>query len=157
MDLAVIADDSDITAELNAHVGFLIRRAQQVSIARFNAQFGRFGITPTQAICLYAIRRRPGIDQVAVGRLIMMDHATTAMVIATLEKAGYVARGIDPADRRRRVLTITRKGAALERDLGAFSDAGAQLLSMFEPGEAKTLVRLLSNFVSEHEKALRPA
>jgi DNA-binding MarR family transcriptional regulator len=145
---------SGLAAELAGHPGYLIRRAQQVSIALFYQRFAQVGITPTQAICLHAIRRQPGIDQVAVARLIEIDHATAAMVIATLEKAGYVTRLVDPADRRRRTLSITRKGIALERRMGAFSDSGAQLLSIFEPEDAQAFVALLARFIDEHGKAL---
>jgi DNA-binding MarR family transcriptional regulator len=151
----VKATDSDtLAAELAQHPGYLIRRAQQVSIALFNERFARFGITPTQAICLHAIRRRPGIDQVAVARLIEIDHATAAMVIATLAKAGYVTRKIDPADRRRRTLAITRKGIALEARMGPFSDSGVQLLSIFKGDDAAAFVTLLSRFIDEHGKVL---
>ena len=141
---------TDLAGELAGHPGYLIRRAQQVSIAIFNERFARFGITPTQAICLHVIRRRPGLDQVAVARLIEIDHATAAMVIATLAKSGYVTRSIDPADRRRRTLTITRKGSALETRMGAFSESGALLLSIFERDEADAFVALLSRFIAAH-------
>jgi DNA-binding MarR family transcriptional regulator len=140
----------DVAAELAKHPGYLLRRAQQVSIALFNERFARYGITPTQAICLHAIRCRPGIDQVAVARLIAIDHATAAMVIATLAKSGYITREIDPADRRRRTLAITRKGAALEKRMGAFGDSGAQLLSIFKRDEARAFLGLLSRFIDEH-------
>jgi DNA-binding MarR family transcriptional regulator len=140
----------DLAAELARHPGYLIRRAQQVSIALFTSRFGHFGITPTQAICLHAIHRRPGIDQIAVARLIEIDHATAAMVIATLAKAGYVTRNVDPADRRRRTLAITRKGIALEARMGRFADSGAQLLSIFKRDDAVAFITLLGRFIDEH-------
>jgi DNA-binding MarR family transcriptional regulator len=143
-------DSREIAAELAAHPGYLIRRAHQVSVALFNARFERFGITPTQALCLHAIHRRPGIDQVAVARLIEIDHATAAMVIATLAESGYITRTIDPADRRRRALKITRKGMALERRMGEFSASGAALLEIFPAADARALVRLLTRFITEH-------
>ncbi len=140
----------ELAAELETHPGYLIRRAQQVSTARFNETYGRFGITPTQAICLHAIHRCPGIDQVAVARLIAIDHATAAMVIATLADAGYVSRTTDPSDRRRKVLNVTRAGIALEKRMGTLADSAKELLSPFARDDAKTLVRLLQQFIEEH-------
>lgn len=144
----------DLAAELAAHPGYLIRRAHQVSVALFSEAFGRYGITPTQALCLHAIQRRPGIDQVGVARLIDIDHATAAMVIAGLAKAGYITRKIDPNDRRRRTLSISRKGFALTKRMGAFSDSAAKLLLVFQPREAQAFVALLTRFIAQHEKTL---
>jgi len=156
LSFVVKSRNPDLSSELTAHPGYLLRRAQQISIALFNERFGRLGITPTQAICLHAIHNAPGIDQVAVARLIEIDHATAAMVIATLAGAGYVKRAIDPNDRRRRTLTVTRKGMALEKRMGAFSDSGVALLSIFPDRDAKTFVRLLSRFIAEHGRTLTP-
>jgi len=144
----------ELAAELAAHPGYLIRRAHQVSVALFNEAFGRFGITPTQALCLHAIRRRPGVDQMTVARLIEIDHATAAMVIAALARAGYVTRVVDPHDRRRRTLALTRKGVALTQRMGAFGDSGAQLLTVFRPGKAQAFVALLTRFLEAHAKTL---
>lgn len=148
------APPDDLAAELAAHPGYLIRRAQQVSVALFNESLGRFGITPTQALCLHAIGRRPGIDQMTVARLIEIDHATAAMVIAGLAKAGFVTRKVDPNDRRRRTLAITRSGTALIKRMGAFRESAAQLLTVFRPEEARAFTALLTRFVEEHAKTL---
>jgi DNA-binding MarR family transcriptional regulator len=144
----------DLTEDLASHPGYLIRRAHQVSVALFNEAFGRFGITPTQALCLHAIQRRPGVDQMTVARLIEIDHATAAMVIAGLAKAGYISRAIDPGDRRRRTLAITRKGTALTKRLGPFRDSAATLLAVFDPDDAQAFTTLLARFIEEHAQRL---
>ncbi len=86
----------------------------------------------------------------AVARLIEIDHATAAMVIATLAKAGYVTRTVDPAIARRKVLNVTRAGIALEKRMGTLADSAKELLSPFARDDAKTLVRLLQQFIEEH-------
>ncbi len=75
----------------------------------------------------------------AVARIINMDHATTAMVIAKLAEAGYVSRTTDLNDRRRKALTITRKGIALEKRMGSLADSGKELLAPFGTEDAKAL------------------
>jgi MarR family transcriptional regulator, lower aerobic nicotinate degradation pathway regulator len=140
----------DLTDDLAGHPGYLIRRAQQLSVALFTEAFGHNRVTPTQALCLQVILRRPGVDQMTVARLIDIDHATAAMVIATLEKSGYITRKIDPKDRRRRTLTTTRKGTALVKSMGPLQRSADQLLSVFNAKDAATFVRLLTQFVEGH-------
>ena len=144
----------ELAAELAAHPGFLIRRAHQVSVALFNARYGPYGITPTQALCMHAIQHQPGIDQVTVARLIQMDHATSAMVIAGLAKAGYISRAVDPRDRRRRTLSLTRKGLGLMRRMGPFPDSAAELVAVFGENDARAFTTLLTRFIEEHAQTL---
>ena len=53
-----------------------------------------------------------------------------------------------------RTLAISRKGLALTKRMGAFSDSAAHLLMVFQPREAQAFVALLSRFIEQHEKTL---
>jgi DNA-binding MarR family transcriptional regulator len=65
-------------------------------------------------------------------------------VLNELEEAGHVERTADPDDRRRNVITITRKGRSqLGRLDGLIGEAQNQLLTQLSPAERKELVRLL--------------
>jgi DNA-binding MarR family transcriptional regulator len=125
-----------------------------VAVARYYASFGDTGVTPTQALCMHAIEQEPGIDQMGVARVIAMDHATTAMVIAKLAEDGYVKRVVNPSDRRRRLLSLTAKGAKLVARMGTFTDSGAQMLTIFSRSEARTFTQLLTRFIEVHSVAL---
>jgi DNA-binding MarR family transcriptional regulator len=144
--------DADVLDDLYTHPGFLIRRAQQVSVALFYEMYGRHGITPTQATVLHTIERAPGIDQMTVARLLDLDRSTAAMVINTLARAKYLTRPVDPTDRRRRVLAIAPSGRALLKRLGAFEDSRDALTAVFTAAEARAFVRLLRQFISGQER-----
>ena len=53
--------------------GFLLKRCHQVTAALFLDHCREFGVTPSQYGALRALEEFPGIDQLAVGRLIGLD------------------------------------------------------------------------------------
>jgi DNA-binding MarR family transcriptional regulator len=131
--------------------GFMLRRAHQIAVSVFLEEMqkaGAPGLTTTQYGVLTVLRHRRGerLDQISVARLLGLDRSTTALVVATLERNGFVARRTDPEDRRRKYLTLTGHGArtldalaeparlAKERLLGAFGSAadGALFLDLLE-------------------------
>jgi DNA-binding MarR family transcriptional regulator len=69
-------------------------------------------------------------------------------VLNELEEAGHVERTADPDDRRRNVITITRKGRSqLGRLDDLIGEAQDELLTQLSPAERKELVRLLQMVV----------
>jgi DNA-binding MarR family transcriptional regulator len=65
-------------------------------------------------------------------------------VLNELEELGQVARAPDPDDRRRNVITITRKGRSqLGRLDGLIGETQDEILSPLSTSERKELVRLL--------------
>src|SRR5690606_20755279 len=90
--------------------GFIIRRAHQIVAALFDEAAADLGITTTQYSVLYALRVRPGIDQISLCALIGVDRSTVASVSRLLEDNGLVERCADPNDRRRKQLNLTDAG-----------------------------------------------
>lgn len=113
------AADSQSLQALYTRPGFIIRRAHQIVAALFDEAATDLGITTTQYSVLYALRVRPGIDQISLCALIGVDRSTAASVLRLLEEGGLVARRADPNDRRRKQLTLT--------------DAGLDMLKRAEP------------------------
>lgn len=92
----------------------LLRRALQSYTAQWNATVGE--VTPPQYAVLVTVHERPGIDQTRLGEITGIDFATLAPLVHRLEQRGVLAREVDPANRRRKVLTLTEEGArALDR------------------------------------------
>ncbi len=96
--------------DLDAQVGFLIRRAQQRHIAIFQRIMGDDGPTPTQFAALAKLLAEGAISQNLLGRMTAMDPATIKGVIARLEERGLVERVPDPDDQRRVRVSLTAHG-----------------------------------------------
>ena len=130
---------------LRTRPGFMIRRAHQIATDIFLAETADLGITTTQFGLLSVLKSRPSIDQRTAARMLGLDRSTAGMVLKSLEGAGYVARIIEPADKRRRCLELTPKGAELLMRLnGPAERAVDRLLAPLDAAERPVFLSLLA-------------
>jgi DNA-binding MarR family transcriptional regulator len=132
--------------------GHLIRRAHQLAVGIFMEETGGFDVTPVQFAILNALMDDPGEDQVTLAGKVAFDAATFGSVIARLEGKGWVRREPDAADRRRKLLWITREGkqAALHMKR-AVGKVQTRILGPLDAAERRQLIALLGKLVSKHE------
>lgn len=141
---------------LQTRPGFMIRRAHQIATAVFLDETAELGITTTQFGILFLLAQRSRIDQVTVARLLGLDRSTTGMVLRTLENAGYVARVVEPTDKRRRSLELTPAGAELlDRLEGPAGRAVERLLAPLSPEERPLLLALLAKLTEAFNSTSR--
>jgi DNA-binding MarR family transcriptional regulator len=142
--------------DLYRRPGFMIRRAHQIAVSLFLDETGDLGITNRQYGILFALKHRPGIDQISVARLLGLDRSTTGMVVKTLEKAGLIGRAVGVRDRRRSSLALTRAGERmLERLAEPAQRAQARVLSGFTPAERAQFLALLAKFIARFNEETR--
>jgi DNA-binding MarR family transcriptional regulator len=99
---------------------------------------------------------RQSIDQVGLAHLLGLDRSTAGLVITNLERRGAIDRAPDPQDRRRRVLTLTKLGKQLLKDISAAAErVPEQELSIFSAAEARQFVQLLTRFVEAFNTRVR--
>jgi len=135
--------------ELEAQIGFLLRRAHQRHVAIFADCMADLGLTPTQFSALVKIRDEGGVSQNRLGRLTAMDPSTILGVVQRLLQRRLVARGSDPRDPRASMLTLTPAGnALLDRAVPRASAATERTYDPLSPPQAKELLRLLGKIVS---------
>jgi DNA-binding MarR family transcriptional regulator len=131
--------------------GHLIRRAHQVAVAIFMEETAEFEVTPVQFAILNTLIEAPGEDQVTLARNVAFDAATFGSVIGRLEARGWVRREPDAADRRRKLLWVTKEGEqAAQRMKRAVGKAQARILGPLEEGEREQLLQLLDRLVAGH-------
>ena len=134
--------------------GHLIRRAHQLAVAIFMEETSQFDVTPVQFAILNALMDDPGEDQVTLAGNVAFDAATFGSVIGRLEAKGWVRRRADEADRRRKLLWVTREGeaaaAAMKR---AVTRAQSRIVGPLDSRERRQLVELLAKLVTRHEES----
>lgn len=69
-----------------------------------------FTITIDQWLVIKAIMENPDITQQELAEKVFKDNASVTRIIALLVKSGYLERDLNPDDRRKTVLDVTREG-----------------------------------------------
>ena len=127
---------------LERQVGFVMRRAVQRHIAIFSALIPE--MTPTQFAALAKLCELGQASQNELGRLTAMDVATIKGVVDRLRARSLISSAPLKSDKRRLMLTPTRKGRALYRKyVPQAAEVTQQTLAPLDDGERSQLLRLL--------------
>jgi MarR family transcriptional regulator, organic hydroperoxide resistance regulator len=96
------------------------------------------GITGPQRLVLRVIGDSPGLSPGAAARQLSLNPGTVSRLVAALERSGLVDRNGHDGDGRRQVLTLTRKGKALnDQRSGTIESAVRAALAKSGPGQAR--------------------
>lgn len=150
------AQDPKSLQALYTRPGFIIRRAHQIVAALFDEAATDLGITTTQYSVLYALRVRPGIDQISLCASIGVDRSTVASVVRLLEDGGLIARRADPNDRRRKQLTLTDAGHDMLRRAEPMTHViSDSMRTVLSDHQIMALKDILGSFVSAFNDKVR--
>ena len=142
--------------QLRLKPGHLIRRAQQIAVAVFMEECGRFDITPVQYAALTAIGEQPDIDATRLSQLIALDRSNIGSVLERLEAKSLLLRSASAGDRRIKLLRLSNSGRALLRKVDvAVEHAQNRILAPLKPEERKTFMRLLTLLVESNNALSR--
>jgi DNA-binding MarR family transcriptional regulator len=128
---AAAAPTGTVLDDLYLRPGFLVRRMAQLLMSIAEQETAKIGLTPPQHVCLIALARTGGLDQISLGKALGMDRATVGQVVRRLESRGLVERTSVPGDARRKVVLLTLAG----RELAVTADDAALNVSrrLMEP------------------------
>ena len=131
---------------LERQVGFTMRRAVQRHIAIFAALIPE--MTPTQFAALAKLCELGQASQNELGRLTSMDVATVKGVVDRLRARDLVTAAPLESDKRRLMLTPTRKGRALYRKFAPQAiEVTRQTLAPLDDDEQRQLLQLLERLI----------
>src|SRR5882762_8672961 len=90
-----------------------VQRAARALARRFDEALRPLGLTNGQFSLLMSLNRPEPPGMAAVASLLAMDRTTLTAALKPLERRGLVKVTADPADRRGRLLALTRAGTTL--------------------------------------------
>src|SRR5260221_10938752 len=90
-----------------------VQRAARMVARRFDDALRRLGLTNGQFSLLTSLNRPQSARMGPLAALLAMDRTTLTAALKPLERRGLIDVAVDPADRRNRVLTLTRSGRSL--------------------------------------------
>ncbi len=121
-----------------------LRAAYLALHRRSEAAFASQGVTADQFVLLATLDRGTALTQRELARRMPSDPSTVRAMLVLLEERGLIERDVHPTDARKRTVALTAKGVrAFRRLWTAGTPIREQILGALQPGEAKTLVRLL--------------
>jgi DNA-binding MarR family transcriptional regulator len=130
--------------ELSGYTGFLLGYLGERSRRNFIALLEPHGVHPRDFGVLTVLANRPGITQQELAALAHVDPSSMVALLDDLEARGFAERRVDPDDRRRRTLFLTKKGQQQMRVLQREArKAAKQFLDRLSEEEADELNRLL--------------
>jgi MarR family transcriptional regulator, lower aerobic nicotinate degradation pathway regulator len=142
--------------DLYAMPGHLIRRSQQIAVALFIEETTAFGVTPVQYAALVAIREQPDVDATRLSLLIAFDRSTIGSVLERLESKGLILRRSGVADRRVKLLCLTKRGSTLLARIGkAVERAQERILAPLAPAERRQFMAMLTRLVQVNNRYAR--
>ena len=95
---------------LNAHLGYLIRRAQIWVFQDFIRTLAAIDIRPAQYSVLTLIDANPGLTQMALSKTLGIERARLVHLLNGLESRRLVERRSSKTDRRSHAMHLTAKG-----------------------------------------------
>jgi DNA-binding MarR family transcriptional regulator len=90
-----------------------LQRAARMIARSFDDVLRPLALTNGQFSLLTALNRAQPAGMGSVAALLAMDRTTLTAALKPLERRGLINVAIDPADRRSRMLTLTREGQSL--------------------------------------------
>ena len=126
-------------------IAIALRAAYLAMHRRSEVAFARYGVTADQFVLLATLSRRNALTQRELATRMSSDPSTVRAMLVLLERRGLVERDPHPTDARARTVALTAEGTrAFRRLWSAGEPIRAQMLGAFQPGQAATLVELLT-------------
>lgn len=140
-----VRDRTELTPDVRfTSPGFLLNKVGVVASSWIADALAEVGLSPRQGGVLLTLRARSPMTQGELARELGYDPSTLVLLLNDLERAGLVRRRRDQTDRRRHIVSITRKGLSRrEAADAAVTAVEERLLEDFDGEERDTLRALL--------------
>ena len=117
------------------------QRAARALARRFDQALRPLRLTNGQFSLLMALNRPEPPSMAPVAALLAMDRTTLTAALKPLQRRGLVELSSDPADKRSRLLQLTREGSALLRQAVPIWEATHAAVEQMLPGGNADLLR----------------
>ena len=123
--------------------------AAQMAKAAMDARVSRYDVTPAQTHVLLYLQQHGGqVPQHELASYLRVKPSTANGVLDRMEEKGLVRRSVSGADARRRLITLTEKGAEQQALFQqSFLNAEEAMVRGFSPQEREALLDLLDRVI----------
>jgi DNA-binding MarR family transcriptional regulator len=143
-----------VADRLPRHPIGLARRLYQIAtaVAAEVHQHEQTGLRHLEFGVIVRIHDTPGLDQNSLAEWMALDRTTISALVFRLEQQGLIERAVNGADRRARVLRLTRAGRTLHDRMRTKSEAAQQrILSVLAPAERRAFLDMLTRVIQANQ------
>jgi DNA-binding MarR family transcriptional regulator len=141
--------DADCPTCLTNNLGWLLSQTYYAFASEQGSALAPLGISP-RAYCVLSSALAGERTQTELAQLTGLDKTTMVVTLDELEEAGLAERKPSAADRRARVVSVTRKGAdRVERARKLLEDVQSDVLSTLPARERDAFVSALNMLVAD--------
>lgn len=105
------------TSHVDSEFGYLVRRVQERTFARFHNAFGDEDLTPAEYATLATLRDSDGVRQGRLAAALGLQESNMAVLIKSLVARGLVLRVRSKSDSRAYQLSLTEYGRSYAADM----------------------------------------
>jgi DNA-binding MarR family transcriptional regulator len=129
--------------------GLLLSRLARAANSSLAAALDDLGLRSIHFAILHQLAGAGPSSQAELASSLRMHAPNLVRVLDEMEEAGLIGRERDPADRRRQIIVLERRGATmLGRAERAAAETEAELLAALSPSERSQLRALLGRVAS---------
>ncbi len=134
-------------ASFESSVGFLLSQLGVIATRSWTEVLVERGLTPHHHAILLTLHATGPLGVTALADIVLVDPRNMGPVVAPLEQRALIERADDPADRRRRVLSLSSEGVKAAAELatatGRIEDELLAPLGSSERDELRSYLRTL--------------
>ncbi|MGC1358000.1 MAG: MarR family transcriptional regulator [Xanthobacteraceae bacterium] len=135
-------------AELEESIGYMVRNAHRAYDRVLATALSKQKVLTGQWSLLRVLWHEDNLSQIEVANRMKIERASLTIMLNTVEQAGLITRKIDARDRRKQLISLTRKGRALQSVLVPIGTSVNEIaLTGLSPREISTLRSLLQRVV----------
>lgn len=153
----MVSVETDSIAGLDSHLGYWLRRVSNHVSGAFARSLQAREVSVAEWVVLRQVSQQPGIHATVVSSTLGLTRGAISKILDKLELRGWISRGVDPADARLQLLTLTRKGLRAIPELSAIADQNdKKFFACLTPSEQQTLRHLLVKLVEQNNIQIIP-
>ncbi len=132
--------------------------AAKMAKANMDARVSRYDVTPAQTHVLLYLQQHGGrVPQHELAEFLRVKPSTVNGVLDRMEEKGLVRRSVSGSDARRRLITLTDKGAEQQALFQqSFLDVEGAMVRGFTREERETLCALLDRVIENLKEESKP-
>lgn len=132
--------------------------AAKMAKANMDARVSRYDVTPAQTHVLLYLQQHGGrVPQHELAEFLRVKPSTINGVLDRMEEKGLVRRSVSGSDARRRLITLTDKGAEQQALFQqSFLDVEGAMVRGFTQEERETLCALLDRVIENLKEESKP-